>query len=239
MIWFKKSEKKSESITSDRKEDIIALREDGLKPSEISQELGISSEKVSRVLMLERRKMIRRGVDPTGEDSDPVREMQIEIKKLELEKKRQELQWAVEDRQAERAMDLAEDFTDDQGNAPWWANIVMPLLQSKFMTQPAPNDAQSLGIPNTSGIPPDSPPLGQVITPPAQAQYPKAPIDLSDEEIDEVLKQYPRPVKRLRDLPSSLVEKTIRANFPNFSDLTYQRVAKKITGESNKQEVLA
>lgn len=214
--------KKREFSPAER-EDILCMREDGMKPSEIATQLGADPEKVSNILKVERRKYRK-----YQDDDDPIEAMNVEIKRMELEKKKLELEWAIEDKKADRSAEIMQYMQpEDPGEEyPWWANIVTPLLQNLISQKKGEGGLNPHLTPGTAMTP----------TPGNTPGNGGQPQRLTDGEINQILQNYPKQVKQLRKMPEKIVTKSLEQYFPNFTPDTYTRASKLITG---KKEVLS
>jgi hypothetical protein len=206
----------SSASTSDlsisQKADILAMREDGVKPSDIAEELGIAADKVSKVIEHEKRRMATlQGANATG--NDRLKEIEIQIKETELEMKLQEKQWALDDRAAERADFLRGIPGGDEEDAGFGGvieKLLMTALISKFGGVLQPNKPN---IPQTFET-------GAGAA--AQAGAPQAPPTLSEEQIKDYVAQYPKEVKALNKLPDEKIIEILQSKLPDYSDETYQ-----------------
>lgn len=220
-LWkkHKKREGKNDYSTTDltleQKEDIVAMRVDGQKPSEIAAEMGIPVKKVAKVLELDRRKQAARG-NPAGyygSDQDPIKDMQLEIKKLELEQKKQEMEWKIEDRKAKRDQDLQAQIgdyveEDDEDKSP-----MDVMLQAFMMKMLNPGVAAA---PPAAGVTYPQPAAGLAATAPGTPQTQS--IEVTEQEIVDLIERYPKQAKELRKAPDSVIKKMIRGYIPQISD---------------------
>lgn len=199
------------TIPTEIKEDVLALREDGMLPSEIAEQYDLSPDQISKIIALEKRKIARRSAEVGG--SDPIKEMEIQIKALELEKKKQEVQWALEDRQAERdeeLADVAHAVTDYDNPITAVAMAFLSKLGSNQQSQINPMDHAAQQAPQYTGVN-----ISQRI-------------NLSDEEIQQILDAYPQQVAQYQKLPDTVIKKGITSYLPNLEEDSLNRAVELI-----------
>lgn len=199
-------------LTAAQREDIIAMRADGMLPSQIAQEVGCTSDQVSKLLTSERLRTERRKAE-VAPPNDPVKDMQLQIEQLKLKKMQQELEWQLEDRQRERELDLLnqatgeDDFQDDGSGRDPIESVMMAYVMRMLAGQQQVSASQPAVLP--SSVP--------------QQAAPAQPVDLTDEEIGQALEQFEPYLPKIRRMPDGLLRKYARAKFPDFSDGTIER----------------
>lgn len=229
-FWWKKQgnsvgktgEKATSGLTAAQRGDIIALYEDGYRPSEISTELNIDAERINKVIELEKRKTDR-AAGPAPAD-DPIRKAREEIAALELQKKQLELQWAIDDRKAERDEELAERAAsllpgsemgqDGQGFGQDPADMMLMQLFMAAIQSRAPGAGAAPGA--AHGLGPAGPLMGAA---PGPAP---APVEFTAQEIEAIIDQEPEAFAKLQKLPDALILRTIKSSYPMISDATAQ-----------------
>ena len=220
MGFFKKKHGKSSvatsKLTADQKADIISMREDGYKPSEIAQDMGLSSDLISKVWELHKRKQDR----TENAALDPVSAIKMEIEKLKLEQQKQEMQWKIEDRQADRQAELMEGTEEIMGNEE---NEEMQILKMILMGMMKGGGKQSSqpGLHTSHSNPgmaePQPPPVLQAVG------GSPSELELDEHEIEALIDQYPAQAKELQKLPDSVILKVLGMKFPHFSAGTRQK----------------
>ncbi len=123
------------------------------------------------------------------------------------------------------AEDIAAEYSDD----PMMAMLMAFLNKSNQNNTQQPGEAQTqLGM---------SSPLNTNAVPGLNGQLPTqnviGTIDLSDEEISDVMGQYGEQIAAYQKLPDSVIIKFLKANYPQFSEDSYQ----KILGHIKKKEI--
>lgn len=198
------------NIDAGTKEDILALREDGLLPSAIAEELGITSDQVSKVIQLDKTKRARRTAEVGDDVDDPVvaakkdlAAAKIQLEKDKLEFEREKLKAEQEDYFADDVQEAVESETDPL------TVLAMSLMQNmnRPAAPPAATPIASYDVPTQENahVPPP---------PPAQQE-------LTEDQIQEILKRYPAEVKMLQPLPDDEILVKLQTYFPNLTSKTY------------------
>lgn len=218
MLSFLK--KKTESISMipmETREEIIIMKENGLLPNEIAQELDLDARQVSKVLYNERMRGAKRGSSSTEED--PIKQMQIEIKRLELEQKKREIEWAMEDREAARREELEEEqeeLTDSITNSDDPMTLIVAMMAQKFLSKHSSENLTSQAAPgHPSGAAPSQ-------------QTQQVAQSLSDEQIEQVVLQNRAHVKKIQKLDDETLKGVLVQYFPQFTPDTYERAVQVI-----------
>lgn len=208
-ILGKTGEKSVKDVDFSSKADIIFLYEEGYKPSEIAQETGVSAEKIYKIIEIEKDKRARRQAR-TAEPIDEIATLNLELKKQELEMRKKELEWELEDREAERQAELqsqqaelAQNLAESGDGESATISILTSFLGGLARKQVTPNYRSES--------------FSQTRTP--ESGF----IELSDNEINEILAQHPDQTASLQKLPDATILRIFRQKFPDVSVSTYQR----------------
>jgi len=198
----------TKALSGEQRADIVAMREDGSMPSEISKQMGISVEIVNSVL-LNAQKKIKRGSDP----DDPIQAARQEIALLQLEQQKQEMVWKAQDRENQRQDRLRDELESalDDDSAPDSDNTMLMMFLQSFMQGRQNNQApgaSTLPAPQNSGA--------------AHVAAPGA-IEMNDDAIIEIMEQYPRETAILKKLSPDQQVKTLKSRFPQLADSTISR----------------
>lgn len=217
-LWSKKKEDKRvntgkytiSTLSLEDRENIIALRVDGLTPSQIAEELQLGVEQVCKVIQLERTKAQRKSnsddmgiYNPLQAAKNDLEAMRLEIEAEKLKLKREELQMQLEEMKG----DTEEDGEEEADHQDPMQTMIMSYLSTLQGGRTSPN-SPSLSPLNTS----------QQLLSPLQAQTQESQIDLSDDEINGIIDQYSNNIKRFRKLPDSVILKFISSKFPEISE---------------------
>lgn len=209
MLFFKKKQAKTRYSTSELsmsdKEDIISLKEQGLKPSDIAEELGLSVEKVCKFTELTRRRLAtaRNTITPTY--------LQEEIQKLKLEEQRLSLQWKIEDRQAEREYQLSVS-EDDEAEPDVLQTLITSFITGMAQKQAGAQEQHSLSNNiNTNNNPPPV-------------------LSASEKQIRSIIQRFPEQAKALSKKSDIEVYGAVKEIMPNYDEYTYNTAVAVIKG---------
>jgi len=190
----KKLKSSTSSLTAIQKEDIVALRDSGVKPSDISEELDLPVEQVSKVLELERRKLAR--ISGLGTTTNPVTAAKEELEAARLQLQIQRLEFQKEQLQADRDEEFGDD-EDDELNS-----IIKPLLMGFVKGK-------------TETSTPTFLPSNPLPTP--------QQIDLTEEQISQILEPHKASLKQFQKLEDKDILTYLNAQYPQLSPETKAR----------------
>lgn len=222
-LWKRGGKSKEKSrrisdITTAQRQDILAMRENGMLPSAIAEELDMDSGQVSRVIEMEKYRTTKAQA-AAQPPLDPLKETQIEIARLKLEREKQEAQWALEDRQRDREQDLADSFggeDDDEPGRDPFETMAMSFMMGLMSNKAQQGQVSSSSFPGPAAIETTATPTKQ------------GPIDLTDEEIKATLAGYKAYTKQARIMPESVLRKIAAQRFSQFSEKTINRAIEMI-----------
>lgn len=211
-MFGKKRKEVTKRLNRDQKVEIQALRDDGLTPKDIVEELSdpaVTIQAVYRVLELNKLRDSRRGIGT----EDPIKAVKIEIARLQLEREKQALKYELEDQQADRQMELDEllPAVTGEGDVDPMMLIATSLLKNMNQpgSQPAQTQATGAEVKQSHGSTTDAPmPSGQLV---------------SDEELMKTIKDYPQQVAILKTFAEEKRLKMIMAYFPQLNEATAKR----------------
>jgi len=218
MDWFrkdKKEEKKASTIDRIQVEDLI---EQDFTCREIAEQVGCTENDVYAIKNAKKRREARMQGSRSGADQDPedpITQMNTRIKELELKQKELELQWKIEDMEAERKDELMEFLgqTGEENQDPM-SMMMMAFLQGMMNKKQDHNPGDpGWTTPQNSGVVQSGSP---------QLSDPEL-INLTDEEIQDILDQYPAQVKMVQPLPDKVILANLRMKFQGYTDDTYTR----------------
>lgn len=209
-----KSGKYTKRLTLDQKTEIQALRDDGLTPRDIVEEMqdpAITIQAVYRIIELKKLRDTRKGI---GVD-DPIRAIKTDIARLQLEREKQALKYELEDQQAERQLELDELLPDLANGDVDPMTLIATALLKNMNNIPNPGSSpahiQANGATSTyaHGSSNDAPmPTGQTV---------------SDEELLKAIKDYPQQVVMLKTFSPEKQLEMIKAYFPALNEATAKR----------------
>lgn len=198
-------------LTPQQRADIVAMRDEGVMPSMISEQTGVSIDVITNVILQEKRKLANRGVGNNA--NDELTAVKLEIDKLKLEKAKLDIEWAIEDKKSQRAREIAGDvFPDDESDDGYndgfsIEKTLQQLILMKLMggnVNPGTMGAMQPGFPNSFPVN-------------APIQQPQ-PLEATKEEIENIIEQYPEQAAQLQKLPDALIKQTLKNKFPQLSD---------------------
>lgn len=207
------------NLTIVDRENIVMLREEGIKPADISEELGIPVEQICRVIALERSKRIKLEAKST-DDTKEMQELKETIQKLKLQDKKDELEHNIEMSKLRRERRLAPHYEeeDDDGDSMSVQDQMLTSLLS--------------GLAGGARSP-------QPATPPTLNSFPTSPapqpkVELSDVEIEQILEDNAKALKPIQKLPDETLKALIRSKFDMIGEQTITRAVELIKKKSFK-----
>lgn len=199
-------------ISLSQREEIIAMRENGMLPKEIAEETGIEVTKVSKVIendRLRRSMRMAKGSDPLLED--PVERAKRDLAAAQLDLQKARLEFDLKKIRAEMEDYFGEDDEEDEPAGDPADMMMATLLQGIMKGKQPP-------------VSPQTPPQPQEIMVTHVAQEASLDDEQIKQRIDQFIQQYgKKKVLHFAKQPDETLMPILKTQIPGYDEDTYRR----------------